>query len=216
MTSDESARPGFHRIDENVYEDDKGTVYEQRGGKMVPTGAKVDAPTQETSLVTEGFAPASELLVRPELSIEQAKKLWDTYKEFREYILKDDECADAMPGGGREMNRTGATRLAMPFGLSMTEARSEETRGLTLPPEIAEADRKYFPEGDVRYKKVTSVSKGKRHVQNEGTCRLSEIELRTKKGEIVSLSRREHDASSRAWTRSVKRGIADILGGTEA
>ena len=94
--------------------------------------------------------------------------------------------------------------------------RSEETRGLALPPEIPEDDWKYFPEGDVRYKKITDVSKGKRHVQNEGTCRLSEISLRTGKSEVVSLSRREHDASARAWTRSVKRGIADILGGTEA
>lgn len=184
---------------------------------MVATGAKVEGAPPETAMARpEDFVAASDLLVRPELSIEQAKKLWDSYKEFREYILKDVECFDIMPGGKKDMNRTGATRLALPFGLSIEETRSEETHALSLPPEISEADGKHFPQGDIRYKKVVVVSKGKRRVQNEGSCRLSEIELRTKKGEIVSLSRREHDASSRAWTRAVKRGIADILGGTEA
>ncbi len=155
----------------------------------------------ETSIAPPGaeFVGASDLLVRPEVGIEQAQKLWDSYKRFREYILKDDACYDKI-GNGKEMNRTGATRLAVPFGLSIEERAVEETPG---------------PDGDreeTRFVVHIRVSKGRRFVDGIGTCRISEISA----GKDATFSQREHFAYTKAWTRAVKRAIADILGGTEA
>ena len=152
-------------VSESATRDDR-LKQNERDQVLNAIGARREQVVGPAAMATvSGFDNASDLLVQPEVGIEQAKKLWDTYKAFREYILKDDACADVMPGGGREMNRTGATRLAMPFGLSVQQIRSEETAGLALPSTIPEDDRKYFPpEGDVRYKKLVDVSKGRRHV----------------------------------------------------
>ena len=99
------------------------------------------------------------------------------------------------------MNRTGATRLAVPFGLSIEERGIEEGR-------VELADEAAW---DYRFRVRVRVSKGGRFVDGIGSCRLSEIS--EKAGD---LSRREHFALTKAWTRATKRAIADILGGTEA
>ena len=99
------------------------------------------------------------------------------------------------------MNRTGATRLAVPFGLSIEER------------EVAEGPVRLDDSGDMdyRFRVKVRVSKGARFVDGIGSCRLSEIA--EKAGD---LSRREHFAMTKAWTRATKRAIADLLGGTEA
>lgn len=189
-------KPKFRRIDEGIYADEGGTVYEDRGGKMIPTGGKVEDAS--TSLVAAPPAP-SPLLVLPEVSIEQAKKVWEAYQDFRSFILKDPACYDEIEGS-KEMNRTGATRLAVPFGLSIQQDGMDEER-------LGD---------DARFVVHVRVGKGDRWVGGIGLCRLSEIAEKTKKGQPVPLGQREHFALARAWTRAVKRGIADILGGTEA
>ena len=141
-----------------------------------------------------------DLVVSPVIGLEQAKRIWNTFLEFRDTILDDPACYDEIEGV-REMNRTGATRLAVPFGLSIEDRSIDEGR-------IELADEGSW---DYRFRVRVRVSKGGRFVDGIGSCRLSEIS--EKAGD---LSRREHYALARAWTRATKRAIADILGGTEA
>lgn len=145
-------------------------------------------------------AVAGALLVRSEASIEESKQIWNSFLELRDLILSDPACYDEIDGH-KEMNRTGAMRLALPFGLSITEVGIEEGR-------VELADSGDF---DYRYRVRIRVSKGARFVDGIGSCRLSEIS--EKAGD---LSRREHFALTKAWTRATKRAIADMLGGTES
>lgn len=140
------------------------------------------------------------LLVRAEARIEESKTLWNQFLELRDTILSDPACYDEI-AGHREMNRTGATRLALPFGLSIEDRGVEEGR-------VQLADT---GDWDYRYRVRVRISKGGRFVDGIGSCRLSGIS--EKAGDI---SRREHFALTKAWTRAAKRAIADILGGTEA
>lgn len=142
----------------------------------------------------------TDLVVSPEIGLDQAKRIWNTFLQFRDTILRDPACVDEIEGS-REMNRTGATRLAVPFGLSIEERGIEEGR-------VELADEATW---DYRFRVRVRVSKGGRFVDGVGSCRLSEIS--EKAGD---LSRREHFALTKAWTRATKRAIADILGGTEA
>jgi hypothetical protein len=145
-------------------------------------------------------AVAAALVVRPEIGIGEAKTVWNAFLELRDVILSDPACFDEIEGH-REMNRTGATRLALPFGLSIEGRGVEEGRVELL-------DSAEF---DYRYRVRVRVSKGARFVDGIGSCRLSEISEKAR-----DISRREHFALTRAWTRAAKRAIADILGGTEA
>jgi len=140
------------------------------------------------------------LVVRPELDLAQSKALWNAYLEFRDVILSDPACFDEI-SGRKEMNRTGATRLALPFGLSVEEKGVDEGA-------VQNAEDGTW---DYRFRVRVRVSKGARFVDGIGSCRLSEID--PKAGD---LSKREHFALTKAWTRASKRAIADILGGTEA
>jgi len=142
---------------------------------------------------------STSLVVAPEIDIASAKKVWNAYLEFRDVILSDPACFDEIDGK-KEMNRTGATRLALPFGLSIEEKSVEEGR-------IQLDDTGEF---DYRYRVIVRVGKGNRFVDGIGSCRISEIPGK------AELSKREHFALTKAWTRATKRAIADILGGTEA
>lgn len=139
-------------------------------------------------------------VVAPIIGIDAARKLWNNYLAFRDAILSDPACADDIDGS-REMNRTGAMRLALPFGLSIEERSIEEGR-------IELLDTHEF---DYRFRVRVRVSRGSRFVDGIGSCRLSEISPRA-----GDLSRREHFALTKAYTRASKRAIADMLGGTEA
>ena len=190
----------FEKIDEGVYEDEQGAIYEQYApGKFRQTRAAPAAASGDRAgsaiVAVPAFVGASDLLVRPEVDIEAAKTVWKAYKDFRLYVLEDPECFDKI-GDTKEMNRTGATRLAVPFGLSIEERAVEEA--------LIGDDRRFIVH--------VRVSKGRRFVDGVGTCRISEI----REGKDSSLSQREHFAYTKAWTRAVKRAIADILGGTEA
>jgi hypothetical protein len=156
-------------------------------------------------LWTEGPEPTPhsnvhDLVVSPVIGLEQAKRIWNTFLEFRDTILGDPACYDEIEGV-REMNRTGATRLAVPFGLSIEDRGIDEGR-------VELADEGAW---DYRFRVRVRVSKGGRFVDGVGSCRLSEIS--EKAGDV---SHREHYALTKAWTRATKRAIADILGGTEA
>ena len=144
----------------------------------------------------------SSLMVRPEVDIQEAKTAWETFKKFRDFILEDPECFDKI-GDKKEMNRTGATRLAVPFGLSIEERMVEESMFNKDPEEI-------------RFKVHVRVKKNERFVDGVGSCRVSEIPNKSARGEEIQFSKREHFAYTKAWTRAVKRAIADMLGGTEA
>lgn len=147
----------------------------------------------------EPVAVAS-LIVRPELDLAAAQKLWNAYLTFRDSILSDPACFDVI-GEKKEMNRTGATRLAVPFGLSIEERGVDEGA-------VQDAESGSW---DYRFRVKIRVSKGARFVDGIGSCRLSEIAANA-----GDLSKREHFALTKAWTRASKRAIADILGGTEA
>ncbi len=141
-----------------------------------------------------------DLVVSPVIGLEDAKRIWNTFLEFRDTILRDPACYDEIEGV-REMNRTGATRLAVPFGLSIENRGIDEGR-------VELADEGTW---DYRFRVRVRVSKGGRFVDGIGSCRLSEISEKA-----GNLSRREHFALTKAWTRAAKRAIADILGGNEA
>lgn len=165
------------------------------------TGTEI-AAERKRHRYPEAADPAltAELVVRPELSLEDAKRVWNAFLELRGVILSDPSCYDEIDGH-REINRTGAMRLALPFGLSITEVGIEEGRV-----ELADSG-----DYDYRYRVRVRVSKGARSVDGIGSCRLSEIG-----GKAGDTSRREHFALTKAWTRAAKRAISDILGGNEA
>jgi len=164
---------------------------------------RLRASARESStggLETSPVSNAHDLVVSPVIGLEQAKRIWNTFLEFRDTILRDPACYDEIEGV-REMNRVGATRLAVPFGLSIEDRGIDEGR-------VELADEGTW---DYRFRVRVRVSKGGRFVDGVGSCRLSEIS--EKAGD---LSHREHYALTKAWTRATKRAIADILGGTEA
>lgn len=144
--------------------------------------------------------PSLSLFVRPEVTLAQAKETWNAYFEFKEFLLSDPICFDEIDGT-KEMNRTGATRLAFPFGLSIRQKEIHESR-------VQLDDSGGF---DYRFIVTVQVGKDGRWVDGIGSCRLSEITTKN-----IDDSKREHFALTRAWTRAAKRAIADILGGVEA
>lgn len=163
----------------------------------LPARQVVATQEPETGMSTlEGASPSS-FLVTPEVGITQARSLWNNYLAFRDVILSDPACYDEIDGH-REMNRTGATRLALPFGLSIEERSIEEGR-------VELADEGMF---DYRYRVRVRVSKGARFVDGIGSCRLSEIPGK------LDQSKKEHWALTKAFTRATKRAISDMLGGT--
>jgi hypothetical protein len=141
----------------------------------------------------------SEYIVAPVMTLEQAKIVWNEYLQLKGFLLNDPACFDVIEGS-KEMNRTGATRLATAFGLSTELIRVDEGR-------VELVDEGKF---DYRYRVIVRVSKGSRHSDGIGSCRVSEIPGK------MDDSKREHFATTKAWTRAAKRAIADILGGTEA
>ncbi len=143
---------------------------------------------------------SADLVVRAEVGLEEAKSTWNALLEFRDVILTDPACYDVIEGT-KELNRTGATRLAVAFGLNIEERGVDEGRV-----ELADSG-----EWDYRFRVRVRASKGARFVDGIGSCRISEIS--EKAGD---LSRREHFALTKAWTRATKRAVADILGGTDA
>ncbi|HZY69984.1 MAG TPA: hypothetical protein VFF67_03275 [Thermoplasmata archaeon] len=180
---------------DNVSGEVVGTPF-QRASELPrdPPGAR-----GATALAALPIAEQPELVVAPVVSLERGKQLWAAQQEFKRFILADPACADDIDGS-RELNRTGATRLAIAFGLSIEERAIEEGR-------VELADVNDF---DWRYRVRVRVSKGNRFVDGIGSCRISEIPG------TMDPSKREHFALTRAWTRGTKRAIADMLGGTEA
>jgi len=172
---------------------------EPEGFTLASELAKRSPAKRYPVIETEAISVVPTLIV-PEVGIEAAKKLWNSYLDFRDVILSDPACYDEIEGR-KEMNRTGATRLAVPFGLSIEER------------EVAEGPVQLADSGDMdyRFRVKVRVSKGARFVDGIGSCRLSEIAAKA-----GDLSRREHFAMTKAWTRATKRAIADLLGGTEA
>jgi hypothetical protein len=185
-----------------------GTAYKLRArkGTEFVTADKFD-PDAATSLAAAPAANSADspLVVSAEINLEDAKRVWNQFLELKSFLLEDPACFDVI-AGRKEMNRTGATRLALPFGLSMEEREISESR-------VEDADTH---EIDYRFIVRVRASKGGRFADGIGSCRLSEIEAVTKKGEPIPISQREHFALTRASTRARKRAIADILGGTEA
>lgn len=182
MSGTEAPPTGGFRTAREVY-------VERLGGQSLAL-----APT-----ANEAPLASPSLVVSAEINLEQARKLWNNYLEFRDTILSDKACYDEIDGH-KEMNRTGATRLAVPFGLSIEERAIEEGPVQDL------SDGTY----DYRFRVRVRVSKGARFADGIGSCRISEIPGKLDAG------KKEHFALSKAWTRATKRAIADILGGTEA
>jgi len=146
----------------------------------------------------------SEYVIAPVMNLAQAKQLWNTFLELKGFLLEDPACYDEI-AGSREMNRTGATRLATAFGLSIETVRVDEGR-------VQEDESNEY---DYRFIVRQRVSRGARYADGIASCRLSEIPATTKKGEKVPYSQREHFALTKAATRATKRAISDLLGGAE-
>jgi len=172
-----------------------GEVPEDAGG--FASGAELARRLPREPVTVEAY------VVSPVVRLAQAKELWNAFFELKDFLLADPACADDLPGG-RELNRTGASRLAFAFGLSKEVLRADET-------EVTTDGRP-----DHRFVYRVRVSRGARYSDSTASCRVSEIAATTKKGEPVPYSQREHFAATKAETRAFKRAVADILGGTEA
>ena len=153
----------------------------------------------------EVLPPVEAYQMNPVLTIASARESWNAFLEVRSVVMEDPACFDEI-AGHREMNRTGATRLATYFGLSMETLSVLET-DVSLPGD----DRGAY--SDHRFLVRVRVSKSARYADGVGSCRVSEIPEKTNKGETIPLSQREHFALTKAATRAAKRAIADILGG---
>jgi hypothetical protein len=152
-------------------------------------------PKPSTELV-----PAEAYVVSQVMDKGQAFRLWNGFLELKRELLLDPNCFDTI-GDSKEMNRTGATRLATAFGLSLEIVKVDEA--------VLVDERRGI--GDVRFQVRVRASRGPRYADGIASCRISEIPK-----ESGDLSKREHFALTRASTRATKRAIADILGGTEA
>lgn len=142
----------------------------------------------------KALVPVEAYIVSPVMTVEEAAKGWDIYLRLKGMLLNDPNCYDVIEGS-KEMNRTGATRLATAFGLSLDMTNMYEA--------TIDKDRRFI----VRVR----ASRGARYADGVGSCRVSEITMKT-----ASDGKREHFALGTAYTRAAKRAIADILGGTEA
>lgn len=167
----------------------------------VPTpfqgGVEIVEQFEERKRKTAELAARVPSVVRPEIALEEARNMWDEYLRFKSVILADNNCADVIQGV-RQLNRTGATRLATVFGISLEILGTHEA-------EI---------EHDRRWVFRVRASKGSRYADGVGSCRISEIAAKMGKG--VEVGQLEHFALATASTRAMKRAIADLLGGTEA
>jgi len=145
------------------------------------------------------------VLVKSEVDLEGSRQIWIQADVIRDALFQSLACYDEIDGH-KELNRTGLMRLALPFGLSIEGKSFDEDNQRDMD----------SGEYDHRYRFQIRVSKGSRSVDGIGSCRLSEISAKTKKGEDVPIGKREHLAISKAWTRAAKRAISDMLGGNEA
>src|SRR5882762_6093980 len=108
----------YKRLDEGVFENEKGDVFEERGGKMVPTGAKspkgkpaVPAPpTSALALATD---------IEPVMDIVSAKRLWDQFQEFKTAIIEAGDFDKI--GDKKDLNRSGWMKLAAAFAVSIEQ-----------------------------------------------------------------------------------------------
>ena len=154
-------------------------------------------------------AEVAEYRIRPVMSWDDAKETWNTFLELKRRLLEDGNCYDTIEGS-KELNRTGATRLATAFGISEELVKIDEV-------EIGK-DRRFAVRTRARW--------GARYADGIGVTRLSDFpemtkERRTTDGRViparpVPIGDREHFAIATAYTRGLKRAIADLLGGTEA
>lgn len=177
-----------------------GTGPDEAGGF---SSAAVELARRQRGEIAPGPVDVEAYIVSPVVPLDRAKQLWNAFFELKDFLLADPACADDLPGG-RELNRTGASRLAFAFGLSKEVLRADEAEVVT----DGRPDR--------RFAYRVRVSRGARYADSTATCRISEVPATTKKGDAVPYSQREHFAATKAETRAFKRAVADLLGGTEA
>lgn len=207
------------RIDLRKLNAESGMQPARRSEAITPaTGSaarELAAEPEETPGFVTGTRTIEAFLVEPVVDLKRAIQAWTTAREFRNYVLSDEECFDVIEGS-KEMNRTGATRLAFAFALSLEERSFEMTEFMN--------DKN---EHDARFVVRVRVGRGQRFADGVGSARLSEIAAMTKEkgrpgqpdyrpAKEVPVGQREHFAYTRAFTRAHKRAIADLLGGTEA
>lgn len=197
----------YRRLDEGVFEDEKGDVFEERGGKMVPTGAKAPARAKKgwpdvpppTHLRTRADsprpAPSAALAVptdiEPVMDIEAAKKLWDQFQSFKTAIIEAGDY-DTI-GEKKDLNRSGWMKLAAAFAVSVEKL--EESHDVV--------------DGDPYWQFRVRASRGVRYADGVGIASLSET------NDKDVLGKRMHNAITKAYTRAAKRAIADLLGGAD-
>lgn len=178
----------FTRLDEGVFVDPKGDVFEERGGKMVPTGAKAKGKPPEPAHTTAIAVPGD---VVPEMDIVEAKRLWDKFQEFKTAIIEAGDFDKI--GDKKDLNRSGWMKLAAAFAVSVEQLEEQHD----------------VVEGDPYWQFRVRASKGMRFADGVGIASLSET------NDKDVLGKRMHNAMTKAYTRAAKRAIADLLGGAE-
>ncbi len=171
-------------------DDGKGSGQAEEESKVA---TKVDQADAEVPSFERADRVAASLLVRPEVPIDQMVRVYNAYREFHRYVMSDPDCYDVIDGA-KAMNRNGAVRLGVAFGLDI---------------EILSSDSRDVGNDDALFVVRARAGKGARHVDAVGTSRLSEVSTKVKE-----LGAREHQARARAETRAVKRAIYGLLGGS--
>src|SRR5438552_5173217 len=189
-------QPKFTKLDEGVFADLQGRVFEERDGKMVPTGAKRPKagsdPTPTKAIAVPGALQPGPLQdVSPVMDIAAAKKLWDQFQEFKSAIIEAGDFDKI--GDKKDLNRSGWMKLAAAFAVSVEQL--EEMHDIV--------------DGEPYWQFRVRASKGARYADGVGIASLSETNT------TDPLGKRMHNAITKAYTRAAKRAIADLLGGAE-
>lgn len=174
---------GFKKLDEGVWRDQKGIVYEETAdGKLVPVK---DKPT--TALSTELSTDIGAVV-----DLEGAKKLWKQFQQFKSAIIEEGDFDKI--GDKKDLNRTGWHKLGAAFGISVTKL--EELRDT--------ADGVPFFQFTVR------ASKGPRHEDGVGSAGLDETSEKETMGKRMHLAMTK--AYTRAAKRAISDllGGADV------
>ena len=93
------------------------TAQASEGEPVFRTAAQLRDERQELETRAAGYisdagepvavASPTDLVVSPVIGLEQAKRIWNTFLEFHDTILRDPACYDKIEGS-RELNRPGA------------------------------------------------------------------------------------------------------------
>lgn len=152
-----------------------------------PVTGEIPVPANPGGMSME-LAPTPIPLAAGELSLAEAKDLWDKFQAFKMAVIARGDYDEI--NGKKDLNRSGWSKIGTALGISV-QILDREVTG------TREALRISF---------WVRASKGSRYVDNVGSAESSDVQ-----GGTGSF----HMVETKAYTRAMKRAIADLVGGAE-